>query len=211
MLLDTPTALPLDADACTEDLLLIATGRGDELAPARRDHLLEAVATDPGVAALLQDAQALAGGAVAAQSEITAESTVHAEADGFAPTLRRSPDDAPTPPAPAPPAFRFPGNAVKVAFAIAACLTVALGVWRFADPPTAQVASTPTGLFDQPGLIVPSGVEESPADGTPDPATALAAPGSSRDSALIASAALTGAFGLAWMLLKPGRQPDPAG
>lgn len=209
--LDTPSPPQLDADLYAEDLFLIAAGRGDELAPARRDHLLEAVATDPGVAALLQDALALAGDAAAPHAETTDESTVHtssnsAAAAGFAPTLRRSADDAPT--LPPPPAFRFPRTAMKAVFALAACLTVALGVWRFADPPTTRVAGDPNDLFNQPGLIVPSQVDDPPANGT---APTLAAATSPRDSALIASVALTAVLGLVLVLLTPGGKPDDAG
>jgi len=209
--LNTPPATRVDADGYAEDLFLIAAGRGDELIPARRGQLLDAVAMDPGVAALLQDAHALAGDAAETTVETTDESTVHRPSDaaGFAPTLHRSADDAPT--LPPPPTSRFPRTAIKAVFALAACLTVALGVWRFADPPATQVAGDPHDLFNQPGLVVPSGVEDPPAAGGTGAAPTLAAATSPRDSALIASVALTAVLGLALVLLTPGGKPDDAG
>jgi len=186
--LDTPTpsgAPGSDVDTFAEDLFLIAAGRGDELPAARRDELLEAVAIDPGIAALLQDAHTLAA---------EQHSTSHAGADNVAPP---------------PPTFQFPRTAVRTVFALAACLTVALGVWRFADPPTTQVASGPAGLFDQPGMVVPSGVVgDPPADEINGTASTLATATSTRDSALIASLAFTAVLGLGLVLLTPGRKPD---
>lgn len=188
--LHTPSASPIDADAVAEDLFLIASARGDELSAARRDELLDAVATDPGVAALLQDAHALA-------------------AAGSSATETKTEDLAPPPPT-----FRFPRTAVRAVFALAACLTVALGVWRFADPPATQVAASPNGLFNQPGMVVPSQAGDPPVDSVKGPtgtAPTLAAATSPRDSALIASVALTAVLGLALVLLTPGRKPDEAG
>ena len=98
---------------------------------------------------------------------------------------------------------------MKAVFALAACLTVALGVWRFADPPTTQVAGDPNDLFNQPGLVVPSGVDEPRADGGTAPT--LATTTSPRDSALIASVALTAVLGLWLVLLTPTGKPDDAG
>ena len=186
--LDTPAAAPRDADMAAEDLLLIATGRGDELSAARRDQLLEAVASDPGVAALLQDAHALA----ALQSSAGQGGT--------------QATDAPSAVAPPPPTFQFPRAAIKTVFALAACLTVALGLWRFADPPSTQVAANdPVGLFDQPGLIVPSGVDSAPPE-TETTATAR----SPRDTALIVTGGLAVVLGLGLVLLTRGREANQA-
>lgn len=91
-----------------ENLLLVVLGRGDELSAAERDAVIRAIADDPETAELAAALHRLDLAAIPATP-----ATATARPDILF-TFRRT---------------------VQVAWALAACLLLTLGVWRLADPP----------------------------------------------------------------------------
>lgn len=138
-----------DYAAFLEDFGVMAEQRLHELPAARQEELVGLVARDPVAAQLLADAIRT----TEALREIEAEEANVGEAAEEPRPLRLAPAGV-SPSRPAEPAspgaagrFTFPLHAralMKSGFALAACLTLAVGVWRFVEPPV-PASVTPDG------------------------------------------------------------------
>ncbi len=116
-------------DPSPEDIALLAEGRLDRVPPAQRDALLTAVATDPYWSDVVRDLRAEAASERTDSTEPPKPGVIgRVDARGAAGPLGT---------------FMKYSRWVGSAGAIAACYTVAMVAWRFADPP---LPPPPTGV-----------------------------------------------------------------